>query len=130
MKYRKSYRTSIPALILLFIYLLNPLKFSLPYLDYNLNYQYIKNFLCENKEKPELKCNGKCYLAKALKANQDKGENHQKLVPKNYCADEITTEDLFIPLKTYTSACFGAVYLEHLEMISQENSTPPPQTLV
>lgn len=30
------------------------------------NYEYIATQLCENKAKPELKCNGKCHLAKEL----------------------------------------------------------------
>jgi hypothetical protein len=30
------------------------------------NYDYIAKVLCENKAKPELKCNGKCQLMKEL----------------------------------------------------------------
>lgn len=41
-------------------------KPALPVLDYIVNYEYIVTELCENKEKPELKCNGKCHLAKEL----------------------------------------------------------------
>lgn len=38
---------------------------------YNINIEYIITELCENKDKPELKCNGKCYLKKKLsKANE------------------------------------------------------------
>jgi len=33
---------------------------------YNLNIDYIIENYCINKEKPELKCNGKCHLAKQL----------------------------------------------------------------
>lgn len=33
---------------------------------YELNIEYITEKFCENKEKPELKCNGKCHLAKEL----------------------------------------------------------------
>lgn len=33
---------------------------------YNINIEYIISELCENKDKPELKCNGKCYLKKKL----------------------------------------------------------------
>lgn len=36
--------------------------------DYTLRYSYYKNVLCENVAKPELRCNGKCHLAKNLKA--------------------------------------------------------------
>lgn len=37
-----------------------------PVLDYVANYDYIVKVLCENKEKPELKCNGKCHLMKEM----------------------------------------------------------------
>lgn len=45
-----------------------------PVLDYVINYDYITKELCENKEKPELKCNGKCHLKKEL-ANASETEN-------------------------------------------------------
>ena len=37
-----------------------------PVLDYLANYDYIVNELCENRDKPELACNGKCHLSKEL----------------------------------------------------------------
>jgi hypothetical protein len=42
---------------------------------YQINKAYIASNLCENKAKPSMKCQGKCYLAKKLKAqeNQEKG---------------------------------------------------------
>ena len=42
------------------------LKPIFPVLDYIINYDYIANELCENKAKPELKCNGKCHLVNEL----------------------------------------------------------------
>lgn len=39
---------------------------------YQLNKEYIARVLCENRDKPQLHCDGKCYLAKRLKAQQDK----------------------------------------------------------
>ena len=39
---------------------------------YQLNKDYIARVLCENRDKPQLHCDGKCYLAKRLKAQQDK----------------------------------------------------------
>lgn len=38
--------------------------------DYFINIGYIVKNLCENKEKPKLHCNGRCYLAKQLKEQQ------------------------------------------------------------
>ncbi len=37
-----------------------------PFVSYAINYDYISTELCENKEKPEMKCNGKCHLKKEL----------------------------------------------------------------
>ena len=37
-----------------------------PVVDYVVNYDYIVKVLCENKDKPEMKCNGKCHLTKEL----------------------------------------------------------------
>lgn len=37
-----------------------------PVAEYIMNYDYIVNVLCENKDRPKLKCDGKCYLAQML----------------------------------------------------------------
>ncbi|QHW00738.1 hypothetical protein [Spirosoma endbachense] len=39
---------------------------------YHANRDYIARVLCENRDKPQLHCDGQCYLAKQLKAQQDK----------------------------------------------------------
>ncbi|MBC8644541.1 hypothetical protein H9W95_12115 [Flavobacterium lindanitolerans] len=44
----------------------------LPVIEYAINYDYIATVLCINKDKPEMKCNGKCHLMKELaKSSQD-----------------------------------------------------------
>ena len=52
----------------------------MPLLEYNLNKEYIASVLCENRNKPELACNGKCYLNKKLAQSQD--ENHDHSIPQ------------------------------------------------
>jgi len=42
--------------------------------NYWIQYDYYKNVLCENKDKPELKCNGTCHLAKELKPVENPAE--------------------------------------------------------
>jgi hypothetical protein len=37
-----------------------------PIIDYLVNYDYIAEQLCENRNKPILACNGKCYVAKEI----------------------------------------------------------------
>lgn len=38
----------------------------MPIISYAVNYEYISTELCENKDKPEMECNGKCHLKKEL----------------------------------------------------------------
>lgn len=37
---------------------------------YQVNYSFVAEELCENTEKPEMDCNGKCYLTKQLKKTE------------------------------------------------------------
>jgi hypothetical protein len=47
-----------------------------PVMDYMVNYDYIVNNLCENRDKPELNCDGKCYLSKELAKEAGTDENN------------------------------------------------------
>ena len=60
---------AISLLILLIAPMLSKLFLVTNYLY---QYDYYVNVLCENKEKPELKCNGTCHLAKELKVVDEK----------------------------------------------------------
>lgn len=58
------------TVLLLALYIL--LKPAVPVIDFVFNYGYIITELCINRDKPELECNGKCYLKKELaEASQD-----------------------------------------------------------
>ncbi len=48
---------------------------------YQLEREYVSNVLCENKEEPELECNGKCYLAKQLKAASNETSQEDEKIP-------------------------------------------------
>ena len=61
--------------LLVILTLLMFLKPILPVLEYVVNYDYIVNELCENKLKPELKCNGKCHLTKELAKASENNSN-------------------------------------------------------
>lgn len=49
----------------------------LVYVDYNLRKDYIIKNLCENRFRPDLHCDGKCYLAKRV-AVADQKETSEK----------------------------------------------------
>ncbi len=74
------------------------LKPILPVIDYIVNYEYISTVLCENKDKPELECCGKCHLKKELAnasenekpINSDKKENSKQEVEVLFFQEIIT----------------------------------------
>jgi hypothetical protein len=55
-----------------------------PVVDYMLNYDYIVENLCENRDKPQLKCNGKCYLSKQLSKEAKDAETNPFDKSKTY----------------------------------------------
>ncbi|MFD1631056.1 hypothetical protein ACFSAH_14360 [Pseudopedobacter beijingensis] len=50
---------------------------------FELNKNYIAAVLCENKDKPQMHCNGKCYLAKKLEQAKEKQKQQEKENQKN-----------------------------------------------
>ena len=67
--------------LLLNLYLLVLVQPSLPVLEYLINYDYIVNELCENRDKPILTCNGKCYLGDQVEKQLDRGPDQQIPLP-------------------------------------------------
>jgi hypothetical protein len=59
--------------------------------NYIIQYKFYVEVLCVNKNKPELKCNGKCHLAKELKTVDE--EPVKPELPQKY---KDKTEDIFL----------------------------------
>jgi len=69
------------ALAILLLLALVGTNFSwlLVYVGFNANRTYVATALCENKARPSMHCNGKCYLMKKLREadEQQKSEGRQ-----------------------------------------------------
>jgi len=63
---------SFIAFVLLFAVMLPTLSPWGTVAYFHINRTYIAKVLCENRDRPKLNCNGKCYLAKKLKQQQEK----------------------------------------------------------
>jgi len=59
-------------IFLAFAFLLQTFSYLIIYADYEINKNYIAKNLCENKDRPELKCEGKCQLCKKMKTEDTK----------------------------------------------------------
>ncbi|MCC6186615.1 MAG: hypothetical protein IT256_05620 [Chitinophagaceae bacterium] len=62
---------------------------------FEINQEYIAATLCENKDKPELTCCGKCVLTKQLKKADNLEQNEKKNEPTK--AEKTATVQFVIP---------------------------------
>ena len=53
------------------------------YAGFELNRNYIAAKLCENRDKPWLHCNGRCYFMKKIKQAQESEKNDERQSQKN-----------------------------------------------
>lgn len=81
------------AYILFLIITVQTLHQGLIYAYYVLNKNYIAQNLCENKEKPQLKCDGKCHLKSILQVAQEEPATPEQ--PSLPNLEEIKTPVLF-----------------------------------
>ncbi|HEY8783292.1 MAG TPA: hypothetical protein VIM16_16825 [Mucilaginibacter sp.] len=70
------------------------------YAGFKLNQTYIAAKLCENRNKPWLHCNGKCYLMKKIKQAEEKQNNAERESQKNLIQEAYFK--VKSPIKFYT----------------------------
>jgi len=57
------------------------------YAGFGINQKYIAANLCENRSKPWLHCNGKCYLMKKVKQAEEKEKSEERQTQKSLFQD-------------------------------------------
>ena len=63
---------------------------------YHANKDYITRVLCENRDKPQLHCDGKCYLAKQLKLQQNRQDKETTERVQNTPLLQLFCNDSFV----------------------------------
>lgn len=97
------------AVFLLLLTSVRILVVPVVYLDFELNKEYIIQNLCENRFKPELKCNGKCYLAKQLhKIAEDKASKEADRQEQSFkkLLEETFHHENFVFTQTFRSVSY------------------------
>ncbi|HBW85367.1 MAG TPA: hypothetical protein DEF82_01050 [Crocinitomicaceae bacterium] len=79
---------------------------------YYLNQKEITEKECENKKRPEMLCNGKCYLAKQLKKAEAELNSQKEKQERSISNLKVLEEGIFVPL----SAIFFEVNPNKLEL--------------
>ncbi len=124
---RMRQRLAIGILIIFCFAEIRPL---LPFLDYYVNYKYISDVLCINKDKPMSTCNGKCYLNKQLQKSQESEKNdkgiptfRQERIPMIMSDYELPK---FVTINT-TSKKRIFLYAFSIKDLAITPPTPPPK---
>lgn len=80
---------------------------------FQINQREIIRLSCENKNRPALKCNGKCYLAKQLrKANFDLETRKTKQENQINLLKQLSTEGYYLPSPATKAAVVTVVNLD------------------
>ncbi len=75
-----GYKKKVIGLFILFLMFIRSMVLPLTYLEYKLRIDYIVDYLCENRFRPEMLCDGKCYLAKKLSQRQGQTTDAETIV--------------------------------------------------
>ncbi|WP_316836287.1 hypothetical protein [Pedobacter nutrimenti] len=97
------------------------------YAGFELNRNYIASKLCENRDKPQLHCNGKCYLMKKLKQAEEKEKSQNRESQKNHFQEALITQKTNF---NFQVQLLKVLYTEELPFVLPRHSTAifhPPQ---
>jgi hypothetical protein len=81
---------------------------------YHFNKVYITQQLCENKNNPNLHCNGRCYLSKQLKKAEEGESKSAKFIKEK---EEIISNQVSVTrTKCFPVFSFTIIYLQNSEL--------------
>lgn len=66
------------AVFILSVFVLFTFSQMLIVANYVVNMDYIAEYLCENQDKPEMECNGKCHLKKELQKDEERKSSENR----------------------------------------------------
>jgi hypothetical protein len=80
------------------------------YAGFEVNKGYIASTLCENRNKPWLHCNGRCYLMKKIKQAEDKEKSEERQSNKSLFQEAIVENAISFnfqpPLIAVLNTCY------------------------
>ena len=115
------------------LYFLSMLKPVIPFVEYELNKEYISEFLCINRDKPRLQCDGKCHLAQELRevneqTNTEQNSKLPSLDMKEYPVSVLdNNEDIFATEYIQTALVYVAPEIGKTKCYSSSILRPPIQ---
>ncbi|RFN58151.1 hypothetical protein [Marixanthomonas ophiurae] len=118
------------SLLLLSFFCFSILRPLVPYFEYVVDYDYIANVLCINKDEPEMQCNGKCHLTQELsKANEATNPNNKSIPHIEFDKYPIICQAFKGIILSFSSEVkpIFQTYWFSVKKYSLQPDTPPPQ---
>lgn len=97
------------------------------YAGFEMNREYIASKLCENRDKPQMHCNGKCYLAKKIKQAEEKEKSQERQAQKNHFQEAFIAQNNRI---VFTARLLRVIKLPYTSSAPQQHAADifqPPQ---
>lgn len=96
---------------------------------FELNKKYIATTLCENRDKPWLHCNGKCYFVKKIKQAQENERNSERQSQRDLFQEAFITKADPIKFQSQLLLTIDTPYISG--DLAQFNGTlfRPPQSI-
>lgn len=122
------------SILILFFYLVFTFRFLIPYLEYTINFSYISEVLCINKDDVKSTCNGQCHLSKQLKKVEG-GQEPKEGVPVNNRVNSefityVHTKETSLIIFSYSNDIkYSLCRMDSTYSVFLEINTPPPQPI-
>ena len=121
--------TAILSFILTTLILFNSMRVSLTFSYYKIDPIGFIEQLCENKDKPELACNGKCHLKKITESNSEDSNLPNQLIDfKEILLYYVNSTKYSFELKTIEQKS-KTLYNNHYSFLNEYDHFHPPKYL-
>jgi hypothetical protein len=115
------------AVLLLFSLLVANCSGLFVYMGFEINKQYIATELCVNRDKPEMHCNGKCYLMKKLKQAQEKEQKQERQSQKTQVQDAVIVSPLKFKRYAFSKVTLHIPFSTGMPQSIKNSIFHPPQ---
>ncbi|RYZ98544.1 MAG: hypothetical protein EOP47_19100 [Sphingobacteriaceae bacterium] len=97
------------------------------YAGYEMNKNYIAAKLCENRDKPQMHCEGKCYLAKKIKQAEEKEKANERDAQKNHFQEAFIAQNSRIIFSALLLRVINSQYTSPVSHQHDADIFQPPQ---
>ena len=119
--------SSFIAISLSGIMILNIFHIPLTYAYYYLDQSGFIELLCENKEEPELECNGKCHLKKLTQNDTESNDKPLPIVLERELILFFENPEKETVIRIVEDSSIFDQYLTHYSFTTEYNHFHPPQ---